>query len=54
MDAKELANTLADKLSKIKAETLAKTLGHVDSKALLDTMTHMNCMLRNVQTHHVM
>ena len=54
LDAKELANTLADKLSKIKAETLADTLGHVDSKALLDTMAHMNCMLRNVQTHHVM
>ena len=50
MDAKELANRLADKLSKIKAETL----GRVDSKALLDTMAHMNCMLRNVQTHHVM
>ena len=34
LDAEALANTLADKLSKIKAETLANTVGHVDSKAL--------------------
>ena len=38
--AEALANTLADKLSKIKAETLAKCLGHVHSKALLYTMAH--------------
>ena len=40
MDAEALANTLADKLSKIKAETLANTLGHVDSMALLYTMAY--------------
>ena len=38
--AKALANTLADKLSNIKAETLANTLCHVHSKALLYTMAH--------------
>ena len=40
LDAQALANTLADKLSKIKAEKLANTLGHVDFKALLYTMAH--------------
>ena len=40
MDAEALANTFADKLSKIKDETLANTVGHVDSKALLYTMAH--------------
>ena len=37
LNAEALANTLADKLFKIKAETLANTLGHVDFKALLYT-----------------
>ena len=35
LNAEALANTLADKLLKIKAETLANTLGHEDFKALL-------------------
>ena len=56
LDAEALANTLADKLSKIKAETLAKCLGHVHSKALLYTWLtrYLNCMLRKVQTDYVM
>ena len=40
LDAKALANTLADKIPKIKAETLANTLGHVHSKAVFFTMAH--------------
>ena len=40
LDAEALANTLAHKLSKIKAETLANTLGHVDCKALLYTIAY--------------
>ena len=40
LDAEELANTLTDKLSKIKAKTLPNTLGHVDSKALLYTIAY--------------
>ena len=40
LDAEALANTLADKLSKIKAEKLATTLCHVHFKALLYTMAH--------------
>ena len=54
--AKALANTLADKLSKIKAKTLANTLGHVHCKALLYTWLtpYLNCMLRIVHTHYVM
>ena len=40
MKNKALANTLAYKLSKIKAKTLAKTLSYVDSKAVLDSMAH--------------
>ena len=40
LDAEALANTLTDKLSKIKAKTLANTLGHVDCKALLYTMAY--------------
>ena len=40
LDAKALANTLADKVPKIKAETLANTLGHVHSKAVFFTMAH--------------
>ena len=40
LDAEELANTLANKLSKIKAETLGNTIGHVHFKALLYTMPH--------------
>ena len=39
LDADALANTLANKLSKINGEKLANTLGHVHSKALLYTMT---------------
>ena len=38
--ADALANTLADKLSKIKAEPLPNTVGHVHCKALLYTMAH--------------
>ena len=38
LNAEALANTLADKLLKIKAETLANTLAHVDFKALLYTI----------------
>ena len=38
--AKALANTLADKVPKIKAETLANTLGHVHCKAVFFTMAH--------------
>ena len=38
LNTEALANTLADKLLKIKAETLANTLGHVDFKALLYTI----------------
>ena len=38
LDAKALVETLADKLSEIKAKTLGYTLGHVDSEALLDTL----------------
>ena len=54
--AEALANKLADKLSKIKAETLAKCLGRVHFKALLYTWLtrYLNCMLRKVQTHYVM
>ena len=40
LDAEALANTLTDKLAKIKAKTLPNTLGHVDSKALLYTMAY--------------
>ena len=40
MHAETLANTLADKLSKIKAKTLANTLSHVNSRALLYTMAY--------------
>ena len=40
LDAEALANTLTDKLSKIKAKTLPNTLGHVHSKALLYTMAY--------------
>ena len=38
LNAEALANTLADKLLKIKAETLANTLCHVLFKALLYTI----------------
>ena len=38
LDAEALANTLTDKLSKVKAKTLPNTLGHVHSKALLYLM----------------
>ena len=37
LNAEALANTLADKLLKIKAETLANTFGHVHFRALLYT-----------------
>ena len=40
LDAKALANILADKLLKIKAETLAKILSHVHSDSLLDSLAH--------------
>ena len=40
LDAKALVETLADKLSEIKAKTLAYPLGHVNSEALLDTGSH--------------
>ena len=38
LNAEALANTLADKILKIKAETVANTLGNVDFKALLYTI----------------
>ena len=40
LDAKALVETLADKLSEIKAKTLAYPLGHVNSEALSDTLAH--------------
>lgn len=40
MDGKALVDTLADKLSEIKAETLAYTLGHVNLEGLLNTLAH--------------
>ena len=40
LDDEALANTLTDKLSKIKAKTLHNTQGHVHCKALLYTMAY--------------
>ena len=40
LDAKALVETLAKKLSEIKAKSLAHPLGHVNSEALLDTLVH--------------
>ena len=40
MDGKALVDTLACKLSEIKAETLAYTLGHVNFEGLLNTLAH--------------
>ena len=40
MDAKSLVDTLADKVSEIKAKTLGYTLCHMDSEALLDMLAH--------------
>ena len=40
LEAKAVADTLADKLSEIKAETHGYTLGPVDSQTLLDTLAH--------------
>ena len=37
---KTLSNTMADKISEIKAERFAFTLGHVDFDALLNTLAH--------------
>ena len=40
LDAKALVETLAEKLSEIKAKSLAYPLGQVNSEALLDTLAH--------------
>ena len=37
---KTLSNTMADKISEIKAKRFASTLGHVDFDALLNTLAH--------------
>ena len=40
MDANTLVDTLADKLSEIKAKTLGYTLCHMDFETLLHTLAH--------------
>jgi len=40
LDAKALVDTLADKVSEIKAVTRAYTLGHVNFEALLDSLAY--------------
>ena len=40
LHAKALVDTLAERLSEIKAETLGYTPGHVDFGELLDTLAH--------------
>ena len=40
MHVKTLGNTMANKISEIKAKRFASTLGHVDFDALLNTLAH--------------
>ena len=40
LEANAVADTLADKLSEIKAETHGYALGPVDSQQPMDTLTH--------------
>jgi len=40
LEAKALVDTLADKVSEIKAGTSAYTLGHANFEALLDTLAY--------------
>ena len=43
---KTLGNTMADKISEIKAKRFAFTLGHVDFDALLNTLAHTQAELQ--------
>ena len=40
LDVKTLGNTMAAKISEIKAKRFASTLGHDDFDALLNTLAH--------------